>query len=185
MIACVDVDYREAGAVAACVCFQSWSDDTPASESVIQISDVEPYQSGQFYRRELPCLLAVLKSLSELPQVIVIDGYVWLGAQRPGLGVHLHEALGRQSAVIGVAKTRFMRAKPVELVLRGRSRSPLYVTAVGMDVAEAASHIRTMHGPYRIPTLLKRVDQLSRGQEATERSSRPLDCGLHTADILA
>ena len=76
MIACVDVDYREAGAIAACVCFQSWSDDTPAPESVIQISDVEPYQSGQFYRRELPCLLAVLKSLSELPQVIVIDGYV-------------------------------------------------------------------------------------------------------------
>jgi deoxyribonuclease V len=71
--------------------------------------------------------------------------------------------LERQSAVIGVAKTRFMRAEPVETVLRGRSRSPLYVTAVGMDLGEAASHIRAMHGPYRIPTLLKRADQLSRG----------------------
>ena len=170
MIACVDVDYREVGAVAACVCFQAWGDDTRASESAIEIRDVAPYQSGQFYRRELPCILAVLKFLSELPQVIVIDGYVWLGAQRPGLGAHLHEALGRQVAVIGVAKTKFVRAEPVELVLRGRSRSSLYVTAAGMDLAEAASHIRAMHGPYRIPTLLKRADQLSRGLACGELS---------------
>ena len=73
------------------------------------------------------------------------------------------EALERQIAVIGVGKTRFLRAEPVELVLRRRSRSPLYVTAVGLDLAEAASRIRAMHGPYRIPTLLKRADQLSRG----------------------
>jgi deoxyribonuclease V len=73
MIVCVDVDYRETGAVAACVCFQAWSDDTPASESTVEIRDVAPYQSGQFYRRELPCILAILKSLSELPQVIIVD----------------------------------------------------------------------------------------------------------------
>ena len=49
MIACVDVDYRDVGAVAACVCFETWSDATPASESVIQIEDVQPYESGQFF----------------------------------------------------------------------------------------------------------------------------------------
>jgi deoxyribonuclease V len=168
MLASVDVDYREIGAVAACVCFQAWLDGAPASESAVEIREVASYQSGQFYCRELPCILAVLKSLSEWPQVIIIDGYVWLGAQRPGLGAHLYEALERRVAVIGVAKTRFMRAEPVEKVLRGRSRSPLYVTAVGMDVAAAASHIRTMHGPYRMPTLLKRVDQLSRGRACGE-----------------
>jgi deoxyribonuclease V len=162
MIACVDVNYRDAGAVAACLCFHAWCDGKSASESVVPISDVEPYQSGQFYRRELPCILAVLKSLPELPQVIIIDGCVWLGEQQPGLGAHLYETLGRRVAVIGVAKTRFVRAEPVEPVLRGRSRSPLYVTAVGMDVAEAAHHIGMMHGPYRMPTLLKLVDQLSR-----------------------
>ena len=32
------------------------------------------------------------------------------------------------------------------------------VTAAGMDLAEAAGHIQAMHGPCRIPTLLKRVD---------------------------
>ena len=95
---------------------------------------------------------------------MIIDGYVWLGGQRPGLGGHLHEVLGQQVAIIGVAKTQFAGAEPVELVLRGQSRTPLYVSAVGMDLATAASHIRAMHGPHRIPTLLKRVDQLSRGR---------------------
>lgn len=166
MIACVDVDYRDVGAVAACVCFETWSDGTPALESVVQIDDVEPYESGQFFRRELPCILAVLNSLPHLPEVIIIDGYVWLGGQRPGLGGHLYDALDKQVTVIGVAKTQFAGAEPVELVLRGRSRTPLYVTAAGMDVAEAAGHIQAMHGPHRIPTLLKRVDQLSRSQIA-------------------
>jgi deoxyribonuclease V len=107
--------------------------------------------------------LAVLQSVREAPQVIIIDGYVWLGPSQPGLGAHLYEALGRRVAVIGVAKTRFLKAEPVEEVLRGRSRTPLFVTAAGMDVVEAANHVRALHGPYRIPTLLKRADQLSRG----------------------
>ncbi|PKN30756.1 MAG: endonuclease V, partial [Deltaproteobacteria bacterium HGW-Deltaproteobacteria-21] len=47
-------------------------------------------------------------------------------------------------------------------VFRGRSKSPLYVTAAGMDPSEAAGHIRSMHGGHRIPTLLKQVDRLSR-----------------------
>jgi hypothetical protein len=55
--------------VAACVCFGAWPDGISALESVVHIRDVAPYQSGQFYRRELPCILAVLDGLSELPQV--------------------------------------------------------------------------------------------------------------------
>jgi deoxyribonuclease V len=162
MIACVDVDYRDAGAVSACVCCEHWADGTPVLESAIEIHDVKPYESGQFYRRELPCILAVLQSLSTLPQIIIIDGYVWLGQQRRGLGAHLYEALDERAAVVGVAKTRFVGAEPVALATRGRSRMPLYVTAAGMNVTEAARHIRTMHGSHRIPTMLKRVDQLSR-----------------------
>jgi deoxyribonuclease V len=162
MIACADVDYRDTGAVAACVCFEHWDDSTPVLESAIEINDVEPYEPGRFYRRELPCILAVLQSLPTLPQIVIIDGYVWLGEQRRGLGAHLYEALDERASIIGVAKTRFVGAEPVALVTRGRSRTPLYVSAAGMDVTEAARHIRTMHGNHRIPTMLKRVDQLSR-----------------------
>jgi deoxyribonuclease V len=161
----VDVDYRGPGAVAACVLFRAWADDRPASEAVVRIDAVAPYEPGRFYRRELPCLLSVLGAIDERPGVVIIDGYVWLGDEHdPGLGAHLHGALGGRAAVIGVAKTRFLRARLVREVLRGGSRSPLYVTAAGMDVSEAADCIRGMHGPFRIPTLLKRVDQLCRGR---------------------
>ncbi len=57
MIACVDVDYRDLGAVAACVCFEHWDDSRPVLESAIEIHGVEPYEPGRFYRRELPCIL--------------------------------------------------------------------------------------------------------------------------------
>lgn len=164
MIACVDVDYRASGAVAACVLFREWSDGTAARETVVPIATVEEYEPGKFYRRELPCLLSVLEAAGGAPDVVVVDGYVWLADERePGLGAHLHEALGGRSAVVGVAKTRFMRATLAHEVLRGTSRHPLFVTAAGMDADEAARHVGQMHGPHRIPTLLKRVDQLCRG----------------------
>ncbi len=128
------------------------------------IERVAPYQSGQFYLRELPCLLAVLEK-GPPADIIVVDGYVWLGdEQRPGLGAHLYRTLDEKAAVIGVAKTRYAGATAVQELLRGASRSPLYITAAGMDLSEAAHHIAEMHGPYRIPTLLKRVDDLCRGR---------------------
>jgi deoxyribonuclease V len=162
MIACVDVDYRLDGAVSACVLFRSWGDANSAGERVALIPQVEPYQPGQFYRRELPCLLTVLAPVSELLEVVVVDGYVWLEDEtKPGLGARLHEALSRRVPVVGVAKTRFAGAAAVE-VRRSGSRRPLYVSAAGMDPHTAARHVQSMHGLFRIPTLLRRVDQLSR-----------------------
>src|SRR5262249_48773023 len=112
MIACVDVDYREAGAVAACIAFPNWEDERAVEEAVIAIDDVQPYQPGEFFRRELPCLLAVLQAIRARPDIVIVDGYVWLGEEgEPGLGAYLHEALGKQTGVIGVAKTRFLRAR--------------------------------------------------------------------------
>lgn len=166
MIACLDVDYRATGAVAACVGFLDWTDAVPAFEVALPIDRVEPYEPGQFYRRELPCLLALLECVAQPLDVLVVDGYVWLGDEtRPGLGAHLHQALGGSTPVVGVAKTRYEGATAVEEVLRGRSRQPLYVGAVGMDRVEAADRVRSMHGPDRIPTLLKRVDRLARDSE--------------------
>lgn len=167
MIACVDVDYRASGAVAACVLFRAWDDAASASETVIPIAHVEPYEPGQFYRRELPCLLAVLEAAGGSPDIVIVDGYVWLADERdPGLGAHLHQALSGRAAVVGVAKTRFASAGAAREILRGTSRHPLFVTAAGIDVDEAAAHVRAMHGPHRTPTLLKRVDQLCRGRAA-------------------
>jgi deoxyribonuclease V len=162
MIACLDVDYREAAAYAAALAFHNWADATPATETVIPVVGVHPYQPGQFFRRELPCLLVVLRELPPVT-VVVVDGYVWLdGVSVAGLGAHLYQALVGKIAVIGVAKTRFARAAAAVEVFRGRSTRPLFVTAAGMSAQKAAEHIRSMHGPNRIPTLLKRVDSLCR-----------------------
>lgn len=162
---CVDVDYRESRAVAAAVLFHAWCDEIPAKEVAVHIEEVQPYWPGRFYARELPCLIQVLNALATPPDIVIVDGYVWLGsADKPGLGAALFEALSREAAVIGVAKTRFRGSTNAVEVFRGKSRSPLYITAAGMESSEAAEHIRSMHGVHRIPTLLRRVDRLSRSR---------------------
>lgn len=159
--ACVDVDYGASAATAACVTFRDWGDGKPISEHVATIDSIQPYVSGRFFERELPCLLQVLSSIPDPIDLVVIDGYVWLGDwTRPGLGAHLYGAFEGAVTVIGVAKTLFPGADATEVVRFGTR--PLYVSSVGVDRDEAAGWIQSMHGTYRIPTLLKHVDMLSR-----------------------
>jgi deoxyribonuclease V len=164
MIAALDVQYDDAAGTAVCaaVVFEFWSDPQPEFEHVVRTTGVAPYEPGAFYKRELPCLSAVLAALPVAPRIVVIDGYVTLGDQ-PGLGMHLWEALGRTAAVVGVAKTKFHSAAAKE-VMRRNSRVPLYITAVAIDVDKAAARVASMAGPHRIPSLLKRADQLARGR---------------------
>jgi deoxyribonuclease V len=163
MIASLDVDYRPDATVAACVLFQDWGDAVEAAHLVDRGPPAEAYVPGEFYRRELPALLRVLARVPAPLATVVIDGYVWLeGEERPGLGAHLYEALGRRVPVIGVAKTAFLASRVAVPVLRGTSQRPLLVTAVGMDAQDAAACIQRMQGPSRLPTLLKRVDRLCR-----------------------
>ncbi len=166
MIAALDVCYDEDALTGqgAAVIFERWEDAVPLSEYTAAFNGVEPYVPGRFFKRELPCLLAVLEKVHEPLDQIVVDGFVALG-DRPGLGMHLWEALDRRVAVIGVAKNHIRYATPVEVV-RGSSKRPLYVTAVGIDPPAAVEAIRRMHGANRIPTLLKRVDRLTRLVEA-------------------
>jgi deoxyribonuclease V len=163
MIACVDVHYRDTRSVAAGIAFRGWLDESVVAECVITVSGIQPYKSGQFFERELPCLSAVLEKLPPI-DIVLIDGYVWLEKNRPGLGAHLYTALGGRIPVIGVAKTRYFRAENVQEIVRGKSKQPLYISAAGLSVMEAAEHVRSMHAPYRIPTLLNRVDRLSRAR---------------------
>lgn len=160
MICAVDVDYQPTGVTAACVGFESWADPIATIEVVVRSTrPAAEYQAGAFYVRELPFLLSVLERMPAL-DVVIVDGYVWLGEDHPGLGKHLHDARG--GVVIGVAKTRYAGATAVEIV-RGEGSRPLFVTAIGIATEAAAELVRTMHGDHRIPTLLRRVDALARG----------------------
>jgi deoxyribonuclease V len=159
LILALDVDYRADAVVTACVEFEAWTDPAPAHELVVRSAvPAAEYAPGRFFERELPYLRDALAQLGRA-DLIVIDGYVWLGADTPGLGGHLYAVT--RTPIVGVAKTRFRGAPAIEIV-RGSSKAPLYITAVGIDPTRAAEHVRSMHGPFRLPTLLKRADSLAR-----------------------
>ena len=140
----------------------AWSNERCVLEKVTVHRPVAPYRSGFFYERELPCLLTLLETLGGLPRHLVVDGYVQLPGGRKGLGEHLYEALEGACAVIGVSKTKIVDDKISKEVLRGDSTQPLMVTALGMHLNDAAAAVLSMHGRFRIPTLLKRADRLAR-----------------------
>jgi len=154
----VDVDYREPGAVVAGVGFVQWGDAVPCWRGCVEVPTVAAYRPGHFFERELPCIQALLAVAPGPVELIVVDGHAWLGPGRPGLGAHLFEAVG--VAVVGVAKRPFVGRHATE-VLHGGSARPLYVTAAGFD-GDAAAAVASMHGPHRLPTLLKQVDALCR-----------------------
>ena len=162
MIACTDVDYRENPAWTGILLFDHWGDEHPVWERVDACQWAGDYRSGQFFRRELPPLLQALGRLHQMPQVVIVAGYCWLGPEVPGLGAHLHVRL-QGPAVVGVAKSPY-RSWPGLPNLRGQSSAPLYITACAFDEEEAGRAVQRMHGAFRIPTLLRRVDQLARGR---------------------
>ncbi len=94
LIADFDVHYQNDSATAACVTFQNWTDSAPVAEYIFDVCPIEPYHSGIFYERELPCLVALIERYNLQPQIIVVDGYVWLDENKIGLGGHLYKYLG-------------------------------------------------------------------------------------------
>ena len=161
----MDVGYDETKANAASLSFQNWNDSQPITSHKNIIQNIAAYEPGQFFKRELPCLLEALKNY-DLKKVdtIIVDGFVWLNSDRKkGLGIYLFEALDKKIPIIGVAKRKFHGENIfMKTIERGESKNPLFITAEGIDVQQAAHLIQSMHGKFRIPTLLKEVDQLSR-----------------------
>ena len=161
VFAAADVRYlRSAGARAAAEPPADAAFSAIQAEWTMLVPAVLPYRPGEFFLRELPPLRAVLAQVRNLG-LLVIDGYVDLDPSgRPGLGAPAHAAFG--VPVIGVAKTRFLAASHAVQVLRGSSARPLFVTAAGIPLAQAADLVRRMAGPFRLPDALRRVDALAR-----------------------
>ena len=176
LIAILDAAYAADAAGVGCLLARSFTAAAPLSEISRHFAGVpNAYVAGEFYRREMPLLQQVIEGLAPRPETIVIDGYVWLGANaRPGLGARLFAALGSAIPVVGVAKTRLRDDDWSTPVCRGGSRRPLYVTAAGLDAATAARLVSDMHGNHRIPQLLQRVDRLARAALAAGAASANL-----------
>ena len=163
MILAIDVQYVGDQGFISAVSFDDWDAMQPSNEYNTVLGEIADYEPGSFYKRELPCIVALLDEYSLSPDIIVVDGYVTLNEQEtPGLGLHLYNAIGGRSQVIGVAKRSFLGVSDNTKIYRGTSNNPLFVTSVGIDLEEAKCNILTMHGKNRIPILLKRVDRMCR-----------------------
>lgn len=166
MILAFDVGYgADNTAKTVCAVFKDWQ-ATEADEFLVRYLDkVEEYTPGQFYKRELPCIMEVLKDMDlSAVSAIVIDGFVTLDNENKlGLGGYLYEKLGKKVPVIGVAKSGFgTKSEGMEKVYRGESKKPLFVTTMGVGLEQTAENIRNMAGDFRMPDILKEVDTLTK-----------------------
>ena len=141
-----------------------WENDVPAKAIEATLDGVPDYVPGQFYKRELPCVMAVIDQVRNYKiDYIILDSHVQLGQGKKGLGEYVYETLDQKYPIIGVAKSSFQgNEERVREVRRGKSENPLYVSAVGCDLGKAAESILNMHGEYRMPTMSKEVDRLGR-----------------------
>ncbi len=173
MILAFDTYYFENKAKTICVAFENWTDEKPKQVFTSMLEGIEEYEPGAFYKRELPCIIDALMKInaqyaaenSELNiEMIVIDGFVVLNDEgKLGLGGYLFEHLARKIPIIGVAKTNFAQLDQLKRpLLRGGSQRPLFITALGIDIIEATEYVNRMHGEFRMPTLLKLMDTLTK-----------------------
>ena len=173
MIYAFDTFYYPDYAKTVCIAFEQWDSETERfiySENTEISSD---YESGAFYKRELPCILSLLKKIDlKDGDLIIVDGYVTLDNNgKIGLGGYLYEALHKKYPVIGIAKNEFASEDNMrKTIFRGESKTPLFLTAKGIDADKTKINVENMHGEYRIPTLLKKLDK--RTKEKDELNTR-------------
>ena len=165
MILAFDTYYFGNKAKTVCLTFDKWTESQSYKVYSETLDNVEAYTSGEFYKRELPCILSLLsKNHFENVEAIIVDGFVYLDDNKKlGLGGYLYEKLQCKIPVIGVAKTNFATIiENKKLLLRGKSIKPLYITSIGINLDEATKKIEIMDGENRIPTLLKTLDTLTK-----------------------
>ncbi|WP_097028442.1 endonuclease V [Clostridium peptidivorans] len=135
-IACFDVYYYETYAKSCCIIFNK--EEQILSQYTVIVEDIEDYEPGKFYKRELPCILKALENVEEKINLIITDSFVLINEDRKGLGAHLYDALECKIPVIGVAKTFFKDAENYVEIYRGESTKPLYVSSIGIDLNYSA-----------------------------------------------
>jgi exodeoxyribonuclease-5/deoxyribonuclease V len=160
-----DTYYFDGKAKTICIEFNQWNQDKDYKVHSEIIDNIEDYIPGEFYRRELPCILSLLQKM-DLRNIdtIIVDGYIYLDDDKKyGLGGYLYEKLNQRIPIIGVAKTNFASLnKDKKNLFRGDSKKPLFITSIGIDLDDAFTKVESMAGEFRFPTLLKELDRLTK-----------------------
>ena len=165
MILITDGDYNEQAfcGFMAGVLMEDFDSEEISGFVTAEISEIGAYESGAFYKRELSGVKSLLSklNLSQI-QCVVVDGYAVFGdGEHISLGERVFAEYG--IPVIGIAKSRnlFCKIEDTE-VFRGKSQTPLFVTAIGMELAYAKEKVKSMFGEHRIPYGVKIADSLAR-----------------------
>ena len=164
MIVIIDGDYKEdnSGFIAG-VLMEDFNSKEICGFITAEVFDVGEYQSGSFYKRELKGVDAVLTklNLSQI-QCIIVDGYAkFEDGEHTSLGEWVYKNYA--IPVIGIAKSKNLFSKVENTqVYRGNSKTPLYVTAVGIDQDIARGKVQSMYGENRIPYGVKIADSVAR-----------------------
>ena len=162
----IDTYYTEENAYTVGVFFSKW-DDTEPLKIIKRITKPKyPYVPGEFYKRELPCIMDLLGGVDfDSLSTIIVDGFVRIekdGEMVSGLGEHLYDEVKDWGiSVIGVAKSKFDGCENWSIpIIRKAGSKPLYVQGIGRYTDEmAASLIKGMAGPNKLPILLQRLDR--------------------------
>lgn len=167
MVAVIDVDYGKEEASTAGI-FAEKADSAKSCGFIrIKTKIYNEYKSGQFYKRELPCVQAVLKRINlAFVDLVIVDGYADFGTDKTPLGKFVYER--NKIPIIGIAKKQcqYCILENTE-VFRGNSHNPLFVTSYGISQEEAKNIVKRMSGEYRLPYLVKLADACARGHEIT------------------
>ena len=178
MILVTDVFYNEinnsahiAGAV-----INDWTSDKIVETYELDKIDIDcAYIPGQFYKREMPCLIELWNSIPESKKAqintFIVDGFYDIWDGRPGLGHHFRDWLienGYNVEVVGIAKSPCRETNKFTLPVyrteeskTSKCRSALWVNGSNME-NDYQNKVLNMAGKYRIPTIIKKVDKLSR-----------------------
>lgn len=163
MILAFDTFYFDNKAKTVCLKFDFTENDLTTYFEIIE--NIAEYIPGEFYKRELPCIISLLKKVDAADvDLIIVDGFVYLDDDfKMGLGAHLFKSLQCKFPIIGVAKTNFATIEKLKKsVFRGQSKKPLFISSIGIELEEAAKLIENMHGEYRIPDILKLLDNYTK-----------------------
>ena len=81
MILAFDTYYFENKAKTICVEFCNWADEKCHKIHSENLENIEEYISGEFYKRELPCILSLLEKIKQEIdniELIIVDSFVYL-----------------------------------------------------------------------------------------------------------
>lgn len=162
----IDTFYTEDNAYTVGVFFSRWDDTEPLEIIKHTSKPIYPYVPGEFYKRELPCIMDLLGLVNfDTLSTIIVDGFIRIekdGVLVPGLGEHLYDEVKDWGiSVIGVAKSKFEGCNRWSIpIIRKEGSNPLYVQGIGRYTDNmAAELIKGMSGPNKLPTLLQILDR--------------------------